>query len=222
MRRYPLAPGARRDRQSRPTYTTDWHRLSIVIGLAAVLGLAALYGYVQQRTRILYVYSSQETDGRAALDYVNEIRQRFGRSPLAYDRRAFSLAMMRAWDMRKYRYYDHTNPFNGSCPYTMKTEYGFQPHEFVAENLNGYPDYTEDFFTLTEKRPIREAVDAWMGSRGHRFNLLYEHHTAGAIACYKDKCVFLGVNQRGFGEGCVTAAEGLHHWQTIPLQPGEL
>lgn len=210
------------DHRQRSYRNQKWGQLPPMIAVALTILLAAGNSYFNSQIKVFKVYSSEEKDGRAALDYVNQFRRQYGKHDLVFDSRAFSLAMMRAWDMRKYKYYDHMNPTTGSCPYTMKATYGFRPDEFVAENISGYPDYSEDFFTQTRKSPINEVVDGWMDSRGHRYNLLYDQHTAGAVACYKDKCVFLGVNNQRFGEGCSTAAQGLQHWKAVPLQPGEI
>ncbi|MBF2025622.1 MAG: hypothetical protein IGS48_02485 [Oscillatoriales cyanobacterium C42_A2020_001] len=199
-----------------------WSKFATVFGVVALLGFSAASAYINGKTRVLKIYSSDEQDGRAALEYVNQLRYQYGKQKLTFDSRAFSLAMMRAWDMRKYKYYDHVNPQTGSCADTMKAMYGFGVGEYAAENISGYPDYSEDFFTLTKKAPIKEVVDGWMNSRGHRYNLLYEGHTSGAVACYKDKCVFLGVNNQQFGEGCHTAVQGKQFWQSAPLKPGEV
>lgn len=58
-------------------------------------------------------------------------------------------------------------------------------------------------------------LSAWMGSKGHRYNLLYPHHTGAAIAGYDGYWVFLGVNQERFGEGKHTAAEGFAYWNSV-------
>ncbi len=171
---------------------------------------------------VFNVYPETEKAGMEAMGYINQLRQHHGRQRLAFDPRVFTLAMARAKDMWEHKYYDHVNPKTGTCPYTMKGAYGLQNAEFVAENINGYQEYEEGLLTVKNLRPITEPVEAWMGSRGHRFNLLYEGHTAGAVACYKDKCVFLGLNNQRFGEGCHTAKEGKQHWQTAPHQPGEV
>jgi len=68
---------------------------------------------------------------------------------------------------------------------------------------------------------LKEVVDAWLNSRGHRYNLPYQGHTAGEIGCYEDKCVFLGVNHQRFGQGCHTAVEGKQFWQGKSQQPGK-
>ena len=71
----------------------------------------------------------------------------------------------------------------------------------------------------------KEAVDGWLTSRGHRYNLLYDEHISGAIGCYKHVCVFLGVHNNPYGLGagpCHTGEEGLAYWQSVGKQEGEV
>lgn len=102
----------------------------------------------------------------------------------------------------------------------MKGQYGLTDSEFATENISGYE--TKPTFYRVQQRLVKDAVDDWLHSRGHRFNLLYKEHTAGAIACNKDKCVFQGVNRQRYGADCVTAAEGRQFWKDAPLQPDEV
>jgi len=208
-----------RSYRSRSQFKRFW---SSGLGAAAIVVLYGMSALMNARTKAFKIYPTSEPEGRAALEYVNQFRRQYGKQPIAFDQRAYTLAVARAWDMRKYKYYDHMNLKTGDCADTMKVLYGFAPSEFVAENINGYLDYSEDFFTIKQMSPIKGVVDAWLNSRGHRYNLLYGKHTAGAIGCYKDKCVFLGVNNQRFGQGCHTAAEGKKSWQGKPQQPGEV
>lgn len=168
-----------------------------------------------------YNYKISEDDARGAVQYVNEIRGRYGRSEIAFDERVYGLAIARATDMRQRNYYDHTSP-TGDCPDKMKATYGFSPDEYVAENIIGSAEYSEEPLTKIEVKPVTDAIDAWMDSRGHRYNLLYDEHIAGAVGCYKNMCVFLGLNHNRFGKGCYKAAETLKEWETAPREPGEV
>jgi uncharacterized protein YkwD len=190
-----------------------------IVWLSVTLGLSSLLTY---KTQTFKIYSSSEQAGREAVIYVNKLRRQYGKSEISFDTRAFALASARAKDMSAHRYLDHTNPKTGTCPYNMKGGYGFREDEYLAENASGYPDYAEGFFTKRVEAPISEVVDGWLYSRGHRYNLLYEGHTAGAVACDKDKCTFLGLNNQRFGARCITAAEGQAYWRTNPIQPGEV
>jgi uncharacterized protein YkwD len=165
-------------------------------------------------------YENSEVASRGAVAYINEIRTQYGKSPIEFDDRIFALANARIEDMIQYNYYDHTNPQTGSCADNMKTDFDLTPDEFVAENILEYGDIGGIRSQLLH--PMSDAVDSWMDSRGHRYNLLYDDHIAGAVACYGNKCIFLGLNHNRFGQGCYTAVEGHQHWLTAPLQPGEI
>lgn len=135
-------------------------------------------------------------ESKAAIDYINELRVDVGRNKISFDARVYDLAIARVRDTIEYDYFDHTNPITGTCPDSMKKDYGLRSNEYVAENLgSGYS---------SEKA----AINGWMGSQGHRYNLLYSDHTAGAVACEKSVCAFLGLNNDLFGSGCSTAAQG--------------
>ena len=124
--------------------------------------------------------------------------------------------------MKEYKYLDHTNPYTGSCPDNMKSDYGLKSYEYVAENAFGIADYQEGSCTKIEMKPMTIPIDDWMTSRGHRYNLLYDGHTAGAVGCYKSMCVFLGLNRDRFGEGCYTAEQGQAQWESVGKQLGEV
>jgi len=163
-----------------------------------------------------------ETESRSGINYVNTLRAQYGKNPISFDIRAYNLGLARTRDMFENHYMDHTSP-SGECPDNMKLDFGFSANEFLAENAagttrsysNSYYDYVE------EKVEVRETIDGWIDSRGHRYNLLYDYHKAGAVVCYGGSCVFLGVNNDLFGSGCHTAAEGIAFWNTAPSQEGE-
>ncbi len=195
-----------------------------LMGIVAVVGMLLgmqLFSRTH-RTGSVYWYRNSPKDLQAAFAYVNQLRQEQGRSPLQWDERVYALAEARAIDMNTQGYQDHTNPKTGACPDNMKTQFGLQPSEFIPENISGYPDYKAQIGDRVTWRSPKQAIEGWMGSRGHRYNLLYPEHTAGAIACAQDKCVFLGLNTVGFGQGCTTAAQGRVFWDNAPLQPKEV
>jgi len=135
-------------------------------------------------------------ESKKAIDYINSLRIESDRNPIGFDQRAYELSLARVRDTIEYDYFDHTNPITGTCPDSMKSSFGFSSNEYVAENLAG-----------GISNPI-SAVDLWMTSQGHRYNLLYSTHVAGAVACESGNCAFLGLNYDGFGTGCHTGAEG--------------
>ena len=98
----------------------------------------------------------------------------------------------------------YPNPFTGTCPYNMKSEFGLRSNENVAENSYLFGDIGSP----TIYNPsYHEIVDGWMQSTGYRINLLSYEHVAGSVACYGRYCVFLGLNHGNYGEGCYTASQ---------------
>lgn len=89
--------------------------------------------------------------------------------------------------MYEYQYYAHTNPETGACADNQKIRFGVS--QYVAENL-------------ANTDSAKKAVIQWENSDPHRQNLLWDGHTGGAIACYSNYCVFLGVNSDRYGAGC--------------------
>ncbi|RLI76091.1 hypothetical protein DRO97_01685 [Archaeoglobales archaeon] len=162
-------------------------------------------------------------DSKKAIDKINEIRKSYGRNPINFDKRAYNLALARAKDMVENEYFDHVNPKTGECAVSIRFKYGFNSNEYVAENIFGkfygssYKDYASYSSGIEE-----EAIESWMTSRGHRYNLLFPNHYAGAMACYHSACVFIGVNHDYFSDRCTTGAEGLSFWENAPKQPYEV
>ena len=154
---------------------------------------------------------------RRSLEYINSIRSSNGVNTISFDSRVYNIGLARVNDMDEYGYLDHTNPYTGTCPDSIKIQYGLSTYEYVAENAYGFPS-GGSYSSGMENR----AVDSWMNSRGHRYNLLYPH-TAGAAVCSSGgHCVFLGLNKDRFGEGCYTAAQGSALWNSVGKQPYEI
>jgi len=154
--------------------------------------------------RYVYYYAEVSPTDTSVIDYINQLRIEKNREPISFDSRVYDLALARANDMFEYNYLNYTNPFTNTCPDNMKKFYGLASDEYVVENLNGYLSVNDPNPTWVEK-DIKEVIDGWMDSKNNRFNLLFPLHTAGAVACAKGKCVFLGLNHDGYGEGCFTA-----------------
>lgn len=149
---------------------------------------------------------------------LNSIRVEEGKKSISWDDRAYNFAVARSKDMYERSYFDHVTP-EGKCADDFKSEYGFGSSEFLAENAGGMSYYNKGNVAGN----CDEALDGWLNSRGHRYNLLYTTHNSGAIGCYYEICVFFGVNNDGFGaKPCNTGDEGLSFWQTAPKQPGEV
>ncbi len=159
-------------------------------------------------------------ESKQAIAYVNQVRNEAGKKSITWDSRVYELALV--WTNHQYenKFFDHMDPITGICPYTMKSEFGLQKHEFVAENLQGRMYSDGEFSSYTVD--IQSAVSSWMNSRGHKYNLLYDNHVAGAYACTGGVCSFMGLNYDRFGSGCATGDEGEAYWKRVGKQPGEV
>lgn len=164
----------------------------------------------------------EKVEALEAFEYINSLRQMNGRAKITWDERAYSLAVDRSKDMYTRDYFDHVTP-EGTCAKDMKLDYGFSRSDILAENAGGMTHYDDG--SPISSTDVTEAVDGWMGSRGHRYNLLAADHKSGAVGCYKYICVFFGVHQNPYGLGagpCTTGAEGLAYWEDAPKQIGEV
>jgi len=149
---------------------------------------------------------------------LNQVRSENGKRTIDWDDRAYNLAVARSKDMYDRNYFDHVTP-EGKCADDFKRDYGFSSSEFLAENAGGMSYYSKG----SVAGDCNEALDGWLDSRGHRYNILYDTHKSGAIGCYYEICVFFGVNRDGFGaKPCNTGDEGMAYWQTAPHQPDEV
>lgn len=155
-----------------------------------------------------------------AFNRLNDIRESYGRIRLEWDERAYNLAIAKSKDMFDRKYYDHVTP-DGKCfPVDYKYSYGFSGSEFLAENIDGHTYFPHNGTIIEGGCDF--ALDRFLDSRGHRYNLLYINHTSGAIGCFNIYCTFYGVNERGFGDECATAQEGREYWENAPKRLDEV
>ncbi|MBD3387928.1 MAG: hypothetical protein GF416_02665 [Candidatus Altiarchaeales archaeon] len=157
-----------------------------------------------------------------AFEYLNSIRKGYSRTSIKWDERAYYLAVSRSKDMFEKGYFDHVTP-EGTCVKDMKGDYGFYSAENLAENIGILRRYKNGM--PTSSASPANSIDRWMTSRGHRYNLLYEHHDRGAVGCYKSICTFIGVNHEplGLGKGeCTNGEVSLLYWQTTGKRPDEI
>lgn len=166
------------------------------------------------------VEQTPREESQDAMAHINEIRKQYGKRAIPWDERVYGLAL--AWTKHQYDngFFDHTDPDSGLCPFKMRSQFGLQQYEFVADNAHGLMHSYGDYTTYTDD--YQSAISGWMDSRGHRYNLMYDNHIAGAFACTGGACTFMGLNYDRFGEGCSTGAEGLAFWDSAGRQPGEV
>ncbi len=149
-------------------------------GVIAVVG-----GWFQVLARGTFKVNTTVDESRQAVLYLNRLRAAEGETPLLFDERAYELALARAEDMAEYKYLNYTNPKTGSSALALKRSYGFSPNEFLIETLYGqWTAYVPGIET--------QAIDSWMMDTGNRQRLFF-NQTAGAVACYRGYCSYIGI-----------------------------
>jgi uncharacterized protein YkwD len=149
-------------------------------------GIGTMFsGLVRQSGRELMKSDSTTGDAQDAIMYLNRIRISQGIAPIAYDERAYLLALFRSADMAAFRYLDYTNPETGSSAESLKGDYNISANLTVVESAYGqWNGYT---FGIE-----RHAIDAWISDEGNR-DRLTAPYSGGAVACSGGYCSFIGI-----------------------------
>lgn len=92
------------------------------------------------------------------LSLCNAERKKNGLQPLAANWEVARVARYKAEDMRQLNYFSHESPVYGS-PFTMLNNFGIK-FRTAGENI------------AKGQKTAKAVVDAWMGSAGHRANIL--------------------------------------------------
>jgi len=177
----------------------------------------------------------RKNQSKEALEYLNQIRKKYGREELVWDDRIYRLAVFRSKDMLQKKYFDHVTP-EGKCAEDFKKDFSITEYGSFAENLGGMTSYEDGetfkvnvegitYYIGGEPAPdtnVKEAIDGWMESRGHRYALLYPYkdYKKSAIGCYKSICTFLVLTTEPFQ--CVRGDEGIAYWKSVGKQAGEI
>ena len=103
---------------------------------------------------------------------VNEERAKTGLSALTFDSELSRLATLKAEDMVKNKYFDHTSPTYGS-PFDMAKKFGYSYQSFGENIAFGYTS-------------ADSAVEGWMDSPGHKANILYKDYNRIGAGTAKD------------------------------------
>ena len=96
-------------------------------------------------------------DEQAILDLVNKARANAGAEPLKFDMNLVKVARLKAQDMVDKGYFSHQSPTYGS-PFDMMRQFGIE-FKTAGENIAG-------------NQTAEKAFNAWMGSEGHKKNIL--------------------------------------------------
>lgn len=118
------------------------------------------------------IVSSTVTDYEAeVVRLVNAERAGYGLPPLTQDWQLSRVARYKSQDMRDNGYFSHTSPVYGS-PFQMIKSFGIS-YRTAGENI------------AVGQRTPAAVVSAWMGSAGHRANILnssFTHIGVGYVA----------------------------------------
>ena len=98
---------------------------------------------------------------------VNQERAKAGQSAFTVDMRLVTLAREKSQDMYVNNYFSHTSPTYGSA-YDMERKAGISARVMGAENI-------------AKAATTQRAHDLFMGSPGHKANILNPLHTAIGI-----------------------------------------
>lgn len=152
---------------------------------------------------------------RAAHERINEERRSEGLSPLAWDEALVPLAVSHSDDMAARGFFAHKNPdgqdVNDRAEALERTcerregnvlYHGFGENLFVIHRYAGYETrrtpagtvVTYDWYS--EAALVRQAVEGWLQSPGHRRNLLgaqYRAHAIGIAFSDDDRVYFTDV-----------------------------
>lgn len=107
------------------------------------------------------------------LELVNQERAKAGVAPLVINNKLSKMAQIKAEDIFEHDYWDHTSPIYGS-PSEMAKAFGITD-KGCGENLCWFADTPE------------EAVTSWMGSEGHKANILNPKYTQIGLGVYSSK-----------------------------------
>ncbi len=109
----------------------------------------------------------------AAVGFLNEARAEAGLSPVQCDARLLAAARAHSEDMATRNFFDHVNP-DGEQPWDRLNRIGATGWTAVGENI------------AEGQRSAAEVHAAWMGSVGHRANILRPDFTHAGVGVYQD------------------------------------
>jgi|GEM_PF-6570705 len=180
----------------------------IVLGALAILVSVDKESRVQGffhlsgcKTTTLNDYTSDEAGGEEMLSAINIFRMKNNKTNLSFSKEAYELAAFRAHDMYDFHYLAHTNPVTGSCSEDIKTDYRINGK--VSESVYGESNGEDEKCATWKSGNFSKIMEDWTKKDTTKNNLLHDNNFAGAVACFKDKCVFIGINHDGFGNRCI-------------------
>lgn len=141
------------------------------------VSLDGAWVYVTDESDVEYNYLLSEEKiaqyTAKVLELVNQERAKAGVAPLVINNKLSKMAQIKAEDIFEHNYWGHTSPIYGS-PSEMAKAFGIT-NKGCGENLCWYADTPE------------EAVTSWMGSEGHKANILNPKYTQIGLGVYASK-----------------------------------
>lgn len=141
------------------------------------VSLDGAWVYVTDESDVEYNYQLSEEQiaqyTAKVFELVNKERAKAGVAPLVINNKLSKMAQIKAEDIFEHNYWDHTSPIYGS-PSEMAKAFGITD-KGCGENLCWYADTPED------------AVTSWMGSEGHKANILNPKYTQIGLGVYASK-----------------------------------
>lgn len=127
--------------------------------------------------------TSEMTLEREAFELVNAARQTNGVAPLVWDEKLCRMAREHSAHMANRDFFSHTDPENGETVDRARVA-GVRGWSAIGENIS----YNQGF-----DDPAQRAVEQWLKSSVHRFNILYGTFTHSGIGVARavDGRVFL-------------------------------
>ncbi len=134
---------------------------------------------------------------QAIFKYTNKERLSQGKNLLTWDRDLANIARNHSLDMARNNYFSHTN-LQGQGPTARAILYGYDVHkglgggwfsDGIAENIDEMPtgDVIGIGYVSDDPDSIAKAeVEAWMGSEGHRANILNNQYDRLGVGCAYD------------------------------------
>lgn len=115
--------------------------------------------------------SGLTADEALMFDLVNQERNKAGLPAFTHDQKLTELARLKSQDMYQNNYFDHTSPTYGSA-FNMERQAGYSARVMGAENI-------------AKAATTKRAQELFMGSEGHKANILNPIHNAIGIGITK-------------------------------------
>lgn len=126
----------------------------------------------------MLVFANVATADADVLRVVNIERAAAGRAELRYDERLEAVARAHGEDMARNGFFSHTGSDGSDIGQRLLR--GGMAYCFAAENI------------ARGQRSLAEVMASWMGSRGHRRNILHRSaHTVGVARTQGDRWVMV-------------------------------